>query len=369
MNNTKISQLLKFFTRKFFFVILCFSILFSAGISEAAEPAPAFGARPAQSSGMPRIAAIFPQSLALIYLFEAQGQLCAFPLQTLKIEDKKSFFYDIMTPYKAFIKDTGTNNKPNIETIMSIKPDFAIIADVKNPIEENLAKINCNVFKFAGNFAGIERWLKDVSDFGVLCGKSEKAQKYTNYFKEKINIVSEKLKNIKLHDKKKVIYLMYINGKIISRGARINFGIEILKLFKEFVTVLNTENDMNSRDLPVSAEELINLDPDYIFIDKVDHSSNETIILKEDFWKKLKAYNDKKIYIIPYDDPACSITCWYFNLCAPLGVLWTAKVLFPAEFSDVDLNALSVDFHKTFLNIDISKYKTVNTNFMRTVNQ
>ncbi len=369
MNNIKKNLLSKSFMNKFIYIILFAVCLFAADISNAAGLNPSPADQSPKGVNAPKIAAIFPQALALIYLFEAQGQLCAFPLQTLKIEDKKSFFYDIMTPYKASIKDTGTNNKPNIETIMSIKPDFAIIADVKNPIEENLAKINCNVFKFAGNFAGIERWLKDVSDFGVLCGKSEKAKKYANYFKEKINIVSEKLKNIKLHDKKKVIYLMYINGKIISRGARINFGIEILKLFKEFVTVLNAENDMNSRDLPVSAEELINLDPDYIFIDKVDHSSNETIILKEDFWKKLKAYNDKKIYIIPYDDPACSITCWYFNLCAPLGVLWTAKVLFPAEFSDVDLNALSVDFHKTFLNIDISKYKTVNTNFMRTVNQ
>ena len=182
-----------------------------------------------------------------------------------------------------------------------------------------------------------------------------------------MNIVSEKLKTIKRPDKIKVIYLMYINGKIISKGARINFGIEILKLFKDHIILQNSENDMTSRDLPVSAEELINLDPDYVFIDKVDHSSAETIILKEDFWKKLKAYNNKKIYIVPYDDPACSITCWYFNLCSPLGVLWTAKVLFPAEFADIDLNAVSADFYKKYLNIDMSKYRAGSINFMRTI--
>jgi hypothetical protein len=55
---------------------------------------------------------------------------------------------------------------------------------------------------------------------------------------------------------------------------------------------------------------------------------------------------------VPSDDKTCFLTNQFFVLCAPLGMLWTAKTLYPEKFKSLDLEKETREFYSKFLNIN-----------------
>lgn len=75
-------------------------------------------------------------------------------------------------------------------------------------------------------------------------------------------------------------------------------------------------------------------------------------VYSDSYWQAIKAVKDKQVYLIPsqpfnwYDrSPGVNIV---------MGIPWTAKVLYPDFFKDLDLATLTKEFYSNFYHYDMS---------------
>jgi iron complex transport system substrate-binding protein len=93
----------------------------------------------------------------------------------------------------------------------------------------------------------------------------------------------------------------------------------------------------------VSIEQVLKWNPDVII------ASDETFyknIYSDPLWQNVKAVKDKQVYLVPnspfnwFENPPGANTI--------LGIPWTAKVLYPDRFSDMDLKSITREFYSNF---------------------
>ena len=98
-------------------------------------------------------------------------------------------------------------------------------------------------------------------------------------------------------------------------------------------------------------EQLLVWNPDVMIL-----SSNEgTFVSVEDITgaaqlQEIKAVIDRELYL-------CPVGTFWWDRPAPeaiLGITWLAKTLYPEQFADIDLKALSKDFYNRFYNYELS---------------
>ena len=98
----------------------------------------------------------------------------------------------------------------------------------------------------------------------------------------------------------------------------------------------------------VNEEQVLIFNPDIIIT-----SSNESMreILANPAFKWLKAVQDKQIFIVP-----SGVFSWVPpNAEGTLQILWLAKVLYPNEFKDLNLESKVREFYKRFYEYDLSE--------------
>ncbi|HBC75078.1 MAG TPA: hypothetical protein DC017_09610 [Candidatus Wallbacteria bacterium] len=305
-----------------------------------------------------KIAVFYPQSLSLIYLFGVQNKVSVLPLSKVKISLHDGGFFSQLDPGILSKKDGGYPAKPDIEVITGAGPDIIISPTFKIKADAFFEKLKIPLFRVHGTFAKYENWLDAVLKFGELFGQKQKAAEYNQYFKKTIELTSVRPETgeTAVKNTKKAAHIVINANKYIAGGKKSRF-------IKWFLTNMGCEvldyPDSAADEVVLSVEDIVKFDPEYIFIDTVTHAGgieNASLkILKEDFWKKLRAYKENKIYFVPADDNTCFLTNRFFILCAPLGILWAAKMLHPEKFSEIDLEKENEMFYRKFLNADYKK--------------
>jgi iron complex transport system substrate-binding protein len=96
----------------------------------------------------------------------------------------------------------------------------------------------------------------------------------------------------------------------------------------------------------VSPEQVAAWNPDVVFIGSaLDNSYAVKEVLQNPQFQSVSAVQNKRIYLFPsnigwWDYPAPSCV---------LGVVWTAKTLYPERFKDVDMTGIADDFYAKYL--------------------
>lgn len=311
-----------------------------------------------------KIAVFYPQSLSLIYLFGVQNKVSVLPLSKVKISLHEGGFFAQLDPGILAKKDGGYPAKPDIEVITGAGPDIIISPTFKIKADAFFEKLKIPVFRVHGSFAQYEDWLDAVLKFGELFGQKQKAVEYNEYFKKTLELTAFRPETgeTALKSIKKAAHIVINANKYIAGGKKSRF-------IKWFISNMGCEvldyPESAADEVVLSVEDIIKFDPEYIFIDTVTHAGgidNVSLkILKEDFWKKLRAYKENKIYFVPADDNTCFLTNRFFILCAPLGILWAAKILHPEKFSNIDLEKENEEFYSKFLNADYKKMSGSNS--------
>lgn len=367
INLFAILLMIAFFSAPSYFKFFGCDVLLAAEKSKAApekenaDPAPYQGLDFApELKGTPeRIIPLFPQSLGIIYLFNAQKSVVGMPMSKIKISVHKGGFFSQVDRAVMLKKDIGYPGMPNIETLIGLKPDLMITpSSFHMKANQFFDKLKMPQYRMHGTFSKTEDWLAVVENFGKILNKEEIAKKYIDYFNSKFNLVRDRVRNMPAGKKIKAAHLVKSGNKYIAYGQKSSFVKSFLNDTGCDVMGYSNKNDAET---PLSQEELLKFDPDYIFIESITHATGKMAVeLKEGYWKKLAAYKNEKIYFVPVDDESCFLTGWYFNLAAPLGILWTAKTIHPEEFKDVDLVDEADRFYKEFLNIDRRKMISAN---------
>lgn len=105
----------------------------------------------------------------------------------------------------------------------------------------------------------------------------------------------------------------------------------------------------------VSAEAILNLNPDIVIIGGSAQHELYAEIMKDTAWKEIKAVKNKKVYTNPY-----GIFSWdRFSAESALQIQFAASVINPELYS-VDLVQEVQNFYKKFTNVELTKEQAKN---------
>lgn len=229
-----------------------------------------------------RIVSLAPSLTQSLYYLEAQNNLvgCTSYCEAAK-KDRKPIVASAV--------------KPNLEKIISLKPDLVVVAGLTDPKDiETLRKfgIRVEIFESPTSFAGI---CDQFVHLGLLVGQNEKALAIVEGSKRKISDITAK---IKWKGTPKVFFQI---------GADPLFAVIPNTFMDDYIRFLGGENI--AKDLThgtVGREFVIAKNPDYIFIATMGIVGEE----EKKIWSKypnLNAARNNRIFIVD-SDLACQPT-------------------------------------------------------------
>jgi len=244
----------------------------------------------------------------------------------------------------------------NYEEILSSSPDIVIegaMGDV------DLALVNERQEKFGvvpvvgvTDNSDVTKLAPSIIFMGKILGSEQRAEKLVQFLNSYLDKVQKVSDSIPDSQKRKVYYAEGPNGLQTDPSGSVHSQL------------IDIAGGKNVADLPVqdgvgqievSMEQVINWNPEVIittneeFYKKVYSDSN---------WANIKAVKEKKVYLAPsspfnwFDRPPGA------NII--IGIPWTAKVIYPEKYSDMDLKQITKDYYHDFYNIDLSDDDVVN---------
>jgi len=100
---------------------------------------------------------------------------------------------------------------------------------------------------------------------------------------------------------------------------------------------------------PVSMEQVTKWNPEVIIVGDPGFYGT---IYNDSLWQVIPAVKNHRVYLVPQ-----SPFTWFDRppgVNRIIGIPWTAKVLYPDKFRDVDMPALTKEFYSKFYHYDLS---------------
>ena len=185
----------------------------------------------------------------------------------------------------------GTLVEPNIEKIVSLKPDLVLAASI-NPavVIQKLKQLKVNVIQLKR-----ENSFEDICDnfieIGKLTGKEKFAKKIVEKNMQNITAIKNKTKSLN----RPKIFLQCGANPLVTVG-RNTFEDEIIYL----AGGINIANKNGSGYFRYSSEEVLKQNPDIIVIETMGIATKEEI-KSWNRYKNLKAVKENRIYTIDGD--------------------------------------------------------------------
>lgn len=276
-----------------------------------------------------KLVIVFPQSFGLACILGLGNKIVGFPLHKIGLQEQnKSIFMNKVASSVYTSVDVGNPGQPNIETILSLKPDLvlsAIHVSASQKLNELLRNNGISVLGLKAGFGTIDNWLAAVELTGKASNRQIQAQKYIDMFKKNLNFVKSRVANLSI--KPKVLVINSGDGQTTIRGSRTKFVFELI----EAAGGKTIEQSEKSDSASTNFEVILKFDPDVVITDNLNHMKDW------DWWPQLRAAKNSRVYVAPIDDPSVIMTGWVNNMYAPLAILWIAKCIHPEIFSDVDI--------------------------------
>lgn len=258
--------------------------------------------------------------------------------------------------YKRLNKVPGIPNvhsKLNVEELMKYKPD--VVFHFSKPDE--IQKINDA--KMVGvpsvSTGKLEDTKNMVTFYAKVLGKNEEkiAEEYSKYFDEKLKMVTDITSQISDNEKPTVYFasqkLLWTSGK----------GSDIPEVINLAGGKCVNKDVKGANQAQVGIEQLIQWNPQYIFVDHAGSSGNEPAesvikkMINDDRYKKISAVANNKVYIVP-----TGVFFWDSGVQKILMVMWMAKQLHPDKFKDLDMTKEVKQFYSKFFKYNLTDEET-----------
>lgn len=197
---------------------------------------------------------------------------------------------------------------------------------------------------------------QDVADTLTLYGQIfndetslSQAEKYQEYFDEKVAMVQERTKDLG-EDERPGVYLAYTD--LLHGYGKKSDMVEVIDLAGG--RLVSTELDGGS-NIEVTSEQLLAWNPDYIFVDHAGSSGNATAesaiaeaVGTGDF-DNVTAVQQDQVIATP-----TGVFFWDSGIQKILYLVYIAKTIHPELFEDVDMASLVKDFYVEFFDYELS---------------
>ena len=230
-----------------------------------------------------------------------------------------------------------------IEELVKLAPDVIIVFN-KNYQDELIKNGFSAVNLIFRDYPDMEKSIYATAEVIGTDDARKKAEKLANKIHDNSEFVTARTKNIPDAKRPKVLHLLgganllKVDGTNTIQNTWIKLG--------GGVNAINTEGSM----IEVSAEEIINANPDIIIVGGNDTDTQIKKIKEHPAFSGSNAVKNGKIYGNPK-----GVFSWdRYGAENVLQILWAAKTIQPDLFKDVNMKVKTKEFYKEFLNHDLS---------------
>ena len=193
----------------------------------------------------------------------------------------------------------------------------------------------------------VEKIGESITFMGEVVGAQDKAKELNDFNDKYLSIVKEKSSKLSDSDKKTVYYAegddgLQTNPSNSTHGQLIDLvgGVNVA----DSVSQANTTSGVQ-----VSIEQVLSWNPDIIITTDPEFYAS---VYDNPNWAKLDAVKNKEVYLSPqspfkwFDRPVGA------NMI--IGVPWTAKVIYPDDYKDINMVDVTKEFYSNFYHFDLS---------------
>lgn len=234
----------------------------------------------------------------------------------------------------------------NIESALAYEPDLAIVT----------TKANIEQYKNVGipviyiSFSDYDSCKQSMGIIGSALGENELAAaiRYNDFLDENIALVMQRLSNLNDTDKKTVYYM---DSRFNDLYHTVGVG-EIQETWIKLAGGKFATDDLSGRDLLITTEKILSIDPDIIFIGSggQNPAAIQELLKSDATLADLKAVKNNDIVIMPRGIFAWCRTGPEFCM----QMVWAAKLLYPDIYEDIDIVKMAKDFYFNFYGTDVS---------------
>lgn len=216
-------------------------------------------------------------------------------------------FPDMFAPITGEAQSIGEKTQPNLETILSLKPDV-ILGSSKFP-PETLEKLDKIKTTFPVSHISTN-WEANLLLMGELTGKQAEAQKVIDDYKKDVEAAKAKLGD-SLKDKK-VVVIRLRSGNINIYPEKVFFNPS---LYADLGLTAPAEVKAAKAQEVVSLEKFSEINPDYIFVQFSTDENKDNPKALEDLqnnpiWKSINAVKNGNVFVNVVDPLAQGGTAW-----------------------------------------------------------
>lgn len=216
-------------------------------------------------------------------------------------------FPEIFKDITGNSKPIGEKMQPNIETILSLKPDI-ILGSTKFPADA-LEKLNKVKDTVPVSHISTD-WEANLMLMGEISGKEDKAKEIIQKYKDDAKEAKEKLGD-KMKDKK-VVSIRIRNGNIAIYPETVFFNPV---LYNDLGLTAPEQIKAAKAQEIVSLEKFSELNPDYIFLqfsesENADKPKALEELKKNPIWNSINAVKNDKVFVNTVDPLAQGGTAW-----------------------------------------------------------
>lgn len=239
------------------------------------------------------------------------------------------------------------------EEFIASEPDV-IIESIDEGGDGDLSTINERQEKFGSipvigvnDTTDIENVGESITFMGQVIGAEDKANELNEFNNKYLNMVKDRSSKLSDADKKNVYYAAGDDGlQTYPSGSSHGQLIDL-------VGGKNVANSMaqgnTTGGIQVSMEQVISWNPDVIITTDPEFYAN---VYNDSNWATVKAVQNGEVYLSPqspfkwFDKPVGANRI--------IGVPWTAKVLYPDDYKDIDMVATTQEFYSNFYHYDLT---------------
>ena len=197
------------------------------------------------------------------------------------------------------ISIVGTVKDPNVEEILSLSPDFVLLSpDIENHLKITEILRDTNIAHAYFKVEYFEDYLNMLDICSNITGNKDLYKEHGLKIKEDIGDILSKIENKSL-DKPTVLFI-----RAFSSGAKAKKDDNLTCKILEDLGTVNIANKHPSLLEDLSIEEIIEEDPDYIFVTTMGSTEKAIEALKNGIeknpaWSNLTAVKNGRYIILP----------------------------------------------------------------------
>ncbi len=288
-----------------------------------------------------RVADPWPANNALVLMLGGADKLVATSAQARRQPWLRKLYPRIDQVPAAF----NAAGDVNIETLIGAQPDVILMA-YGGALPKWLDAMQAyHIPVVLMSNESLKDLRTTVRTTGEVLGEheSEIAQQYLRYFDDNVRRVTRITDKLPESARPKVLHtatagILTVDGResVIDDWIRIAGGVNAA--------------DVVGLARPVTMEQVAAWNPDVIIVGTAPNEQNRQAILDDPRWSQIKAVRDGKVLI----NPSGAYLWDRHSAEAALQVLWAAKQLHPAQFSDIDMSRETKLFYARFFHYNLT---------------